>query len=207
LLFAFFGLLAEVVLLANHDLPVNPRYLLTGLIGLAAICGCCMSELVKNYKVWATPLLIGLVVLTKGSYNEMARELYNQEWAARASQNYAARIEPLPWHSAFIVGSRTPLVNFYLGVGARPYWAAIAPGARWPDDRLNAAIDDLLIAGRNVYVDLDPELWLSGARAKNREAAGLEMIVREYKLEHLHDSFYRIVEKRPADEATMRQAN
>jgi Dolichyl-phosphate-mannose-protein mannosyltransferase len=194
------GLTANLALLANHDLPVNPRYLLTGLPGLAAIAGWSLTELIKSHRVWATPLLIGLVVLTKGSYNYMAKELYDQEWAARAARDYVAKIEKLPWHSAFIVGSRTPLVNFYYWSGARPYWKTISPGAGWPDEKLDKAIDDLLDAGRSVYVDFDPELWLVGLREESREGRGLEMIKRLYKLEHIHSSFYRIIEKRTAQD-------
>jgi hypothetical protein len=73
---------------------------------------------------------------------------------------------------------------------------AVTPGAPWPDDKLNEAIQDFFYAGRKVYVDFDPELWQAGARGTSREAAGLEMIKREYRLEHLRDSFYRIVGRR-----------
>jgi len=148
--------------------------------------------------VWATPLLMGLIVLTKGSYNHMAKELYGQQWASRAARDYVAKITDLPWNSAFIVGARTPLVNFLAGVGSRPYWVAIAPGAPWPDEKLGEVIQDFFYAGRNVYVDFDPELWQSGAREKSREAVGVEMIKREYRLEHIRDSFYRIIEKHTA---------
>jgi hypothetical protein len=196
-LFALGGLgaMANLTMLANHDLSVNPRYLLTGLIGLAGACGWLLAQLIKHYRVWATPMLIGLMVLTKGSYNHMAKELYGQEWSARAARDYVEKVSDLSWNSAFIVGSRTPLIHFLAGVGARPYWVAITPGAPWPDEKLGDAIQDFFYAGRKVYVDFDPELWQSGAREKNREAAGLEMIKREYKLEHIRDSFYRILEK------------
>jgi hypothetical protein len=187
------GLVANLALLANHDLAVNPRYLMTGLIGLAAACGWCLAELTQRYRLWATPLLLGLVVLTKGSYNHMAKELYDQQWSARAARDYVAKVADLPWNSAFIVGARTPLINFMAGVKARPFWLTITPGAPWPDDRLGEAIQDFFYAGRNVYVDFDPELWQKGAREISREAAGLEMIKREYRLEHIRDSFYRIL--------------
>jgi hypothetical protein len=196
-LFGCLGLFANLVLLANHDLPVNPRYLLTGLLGLAVVCGWCLAEVIRFYRVWATPLIIGLMVLTKGTYNHMASELYDQEWAARATKKYISRIEALPWHAAFIVGSRTPLINFYYWLGARPYWKAVSPGSGWPDDKLDKAIDDLLDAGRTVYVDFDPELWQLGLRVENREGAGLEMIKREYQLEPVSDQFYRIIGRRP----------
>ncbi len=197
LFFGLFGLLADLALLTNHDLPVNPRYLMTGLIGVAAVCGWGLAELIKIHGLRAAPLLIGLVVLTKGSYNHTARDLYNQEWSARASINYMTRIEGLPWNSAFIIGSRTPLVNFYINIGARPYWKTIPTGSGWPDEKLDLAIDDLFMAGRVVYVDFDPEIWQSGLREKSREAPGLEMIKRRYQLEQIRDHYYRIIRKRP----------
>ena len=192
-----FGLLADAVLIANHDLSVNPRYMLTGLFGLAPVCGWCIAELSRRHRARALPLVLGLVVLTKGSYNHMARELYGQQWSARAARSYVARIENLPWNAGFIVGARTPLVHFLAGVGARPYWLTISPGAGWPDENLDQAIQDFFYAGRLVYVDFDPDLWQTGARETSREADDLARIKERYKLEHIRESFYRIVERLP----------
>jgi hypothetical protein len=190
------GLLAHLVLVANHDLPVNPRYLLTGLLGLAAICGWCLAELLKCHRIRALPLLIGLVVLSKGAYNQMYREVDGSEWAARAAKSYISRIEAMPWNSAFIVGARSPLVNLYYWIGARPFWKAVSPGSGWPDDRLDEVIDDLLLAGRVVYVDFDPDLWQVGSRKQSREGPGLEMIKQEYELEQVGEHFYRIAKRK-----------
>src|SRR6185436_17018581 len=121
---------------------------------------------------------------------------YDQNWTARAAQGYSNKIADLPWNAAFIVGARTPLIHFYNGVGARPYWQAIAPGAPWPDEKLSEKIDDLMMAGRAVYVDFDPELWQPGAREKSRESVGLEMIKHAYELEHVREQIYRIVKRR-----------
>jgi hypothetical protein len=201
--FACFGLLADLALIANHDLAVNPRYMLTGLIGLAPACGWCLSELIRRMRGRALPLLLGLLMLTKGSYNHMARELYGQQWSARAARDYFAKVERLPWNSGFIVGARTPLIHFFAGVGARPYWRTISPGADWPDgDRLDQAIQDFFSAGRLVYVDFDPELWQTGARKTSREADDLERLQRTYRLELLRDSFYRVVERLPHQTST-----
>ncbi|MBK7600920.1 MAG: glycosyltransferase family 39 protein [Acidobacteria bacterium] len=194
--FGLLGLLANLVLIINHDLSVNPRYMLTGLLGLAAICGWTLAEMVRFRGVWAAMVIVGLIVLTKGSYNNMSRELYNQEWAARESRNYFSKLGDMPWNSAFIVGSRTPLINFYAVIGARPYWKAIPIGSAWPDDKLDEAIDDLLIAGRLVYIDFDAEIWQAGQRKENREAPGLEMIKRDYEFEYLRESMYRVLGKK-----------
>lgn len=197
LLFGLCGLAADLALLLNHDLAVNPRYLLTGLLGLAAACGWCLAQLLRLRPVRGALVLCGIIALTKASYNHEAQELYDAEWNARGALNYLAKIEPLPWNSGFIVGSRSPLIHFYAGIGARPYWKAIASGAPWPDDKLGQVIDDFFYAGREVYVDFDPELWQPGARETSREAAGLEMIRQCYELEPIGDQFYRILTKRP----------
>ncbi|MBO0800653.1 MAG: glycosyltransferase family 39 protein, partial [Blastocatellia bacterium] len=195
-IFGALGLLADLVLLANHDLAVNPRYLMTGLLGLAAVCGWCLAELTTRFGLRALPLLLGLVVLSKSTFNNMYREVDGSKWAARAAKNYISRIEALPWNSAFIVGARSPLVSMYSWIGARPFWKTVAPGSGWPDDRLGEVIDDLLTAGRVVYVDFDPALWQVGSRKVSREAPGLAMIKREYELEHVRDDFYRIARRK-----------
>jgi len=200
------GLAADLVLLANHDLPVNPRYLLTGLLGLAAVCGWALAALLRLHLLRGALILLGLAALTKATYNYEAKELYDAEWNAHRSLAYIAQVEKLPWNSGFIVGLHSPLIHFLQGVGAHPYWKAIAPGAPWPDEKLDAAIQDYFYAGRIVYVDFDPELWQSGARENSREAAGLEKIKREYNLEWIHDSFYRIVEKRSVSPAAAHSA-
>lgn len=194
--FGGLGLLADLVLLANHDLPVNPRYVLTGLFGLAAICGWCLAELIRCYRLRAVPLLLGLIILSKGAYDRMYQEVDGSEWAARAAKNYISRIEALPWNSAFIVGSRTPLVNLYYWTGARPFWKTVPPGSGWPDEHLAQVIDDLLLAGRVVYVDFDPDLWQVGSRRQSREWPGLQMIKREYELVQVKDDFYRIARRK-----------
>lgn len=196
LLFGLCGLVADLVLLANHDLPVNPRYLLTGLLGLAAVCGWCLSELFRLRPLRGALVLASLIALTQATYNHEAKELYSAEWNAKRALSYMSKVEKLPWNSGFIVGLHSPLIHFLQGVGAHPYWKGIAPGAPWPDEKLDAAIQEYFYAGRIVYVDFDPELWQSGAREHSREAAGLEKIKREYKLELIQDSLYRIVGKR-----------
>jgi hypothetical protein len=92
----------------------------------------------------------------------------------------------------FIVGARTPLVNLYQRVHARPDWKTVSSGAPWPDDRLAQVIDSYLGEGRPVYVDFDPQLWVLGMREHSREAAGLEMIRQNYRLDAVRDSLYRI---------------
>src|SRR5262249_40625998 len=149
--------------------------------GLAAVCGWCLAELIRNYGVRAAPLLLGLIVLTKGTYNYMAKELYYQQWSARAAKNYVAKIIDLPWHSGFIVGAVTPLIHFLAAVGTRPYWKTISSGAGWPAGKLDEAIQEFFYAGRIVYVDFDPELWQPGVRGESRETNDLERIKQNYK--------------------------
>ncbi len=192
-----FGLLADLVLIANHDLAVNPRYLLTGMTGLAPLCGWCLARLIRRLRLRALPLLLGLLALTQGSYHHAALQLYQQQWASRAARDYVGRVRDLPWNAGFIVGARSPLIHFYAGIGARPYWKAVSSGAGWPDGAIHEAIQALYYAGRIVYVDFDPELWQAGARERNRELDELETIRREYDLQPVRGTLYRVLRRRP----------
>ncbi|HQR32517.1 MAG TPA: glycosyltransferase family 39 protein [Blastocatellia bacterium] len=196
-LFGLCGLLADLVLLANHDLPVNPRYALTGMLGLAAVSGWCLAELLKQRPVRGAIVLLGLIAMTQATWNYEAKELYSAEWNANAALRFIAKVKPLAWNSGFIVGQRSPLIHYFSSIGVQPHWRTISPGSGWPDDKLDKAIDDFFYAGRVVYVDFDPEIWQTGVRENSREAAGLDMIRRRYELEPVSDQFYRIVRKNP----------
>ena len=195
LFFGAVGLLANLSMLFNHDLPVNPRYLLTGHLGLAVICGWCLAEVIRTFRWRSLPLMLGLLVLTRAGYNIAAHKLYDDEWTALKAKAYIGKIDHLPWNSGFIVGSRAPLINYLAAIEAHPQWKAIPPGANWPDEKIDDAVDDLLYAGRIVYIDFDPEIWQIGARTTNRHAAGLETIRRTYELEFIQDNFYRIMKR------------
>lgn len=195
LVLGMLGLLADLVMLINHDLSVNPRYLLTGLVGLAPVCGWGLAELFRHAP-WRTALLTsGLAILTMVSFVQISPSLYWQDHHARAAAAYLERIRTFPWNSGFIVGARSPLVNFYAGIEARPSWKTISPGSGWPDDKLGEAIDDLLLAGRVVYVDFDPELWQHGARGRSREESGLRLIRERYCLKLVAGQLYQIVDR------------
>jgi hypothetical protein len=186
------GLLADLVLLANWDLPVNPRYPLTGLAGLAGLAGWGISELVARRPRWRTVVLVVFAVVSLTGIAGAWKFVRDQDPAAIAAKNYYEKIASFPGNSVFIVGARTPLVNFYQSVRARPDWKTVSSGAGWPDERLSGVIDGYISEGRPVYVDFDPKLWVVGMREHSREAAGLDMIRQRYKLEVVQDSLYRI---------------
>lgn len=192
------GLLANLALAANHNLLVNPRYLMTGLIGIAAMSGWCLAQWIKRYSGWKAAIpaatAIGLIVANLIiAYPQIRKE----ELAAHAAREYIAKLEGLPAKAIFIVGARTPLVNFYNSVGARPLWKTIPAGAGWPDDKLDEVIEGYLTGGIPVYVDFDQSLWNPGARS-SREAAGLEMIKRDYRLALARSPLlYRVSKKKP----------
>ncbi len=193
ILIGFFGLLAVIVLVANHDLAVNPRYLLTGLIGLAPLCGWWLAAWIKPEMQWRRMKFAALAALTLISLIGTGFYLHSVQWPqAEAAREYVATLSTLPDNAVFIVGRHTPLVNFYQRIGARPHWQAIPSGSGWPDDRLEAVIDSHLAEGRPVYVDLDEKLWNEGMREHRREAAGLELIRQRYELGLMKNSLYRL---------------
>jgi hypothetical protein len=132
--------------------------------------------------------------LMLGNLSVAYPHLCNQE-SARAASEYLAKLDGLPLEAVFIVGARTPLVNFYNSVGARPLWKTIPAGAGWPDERLNEVIDGYLADGIPVYVDFEQSLWDPEPRS-SREAAGLERIKRDYQLSWIRSPlFYQISKK------------
>ncbi len=192
-LFGMAGLGTSLVLLVNHDLSVNPRYLLMGLPGLAAVSGWALAELFKWRADVAGGVVIAIAFLTAGVFTQLGKDNYDQLWNARAARRYLAGIDYLPSNSVFIVGARTPLVNFYARLGARSGWATIQPGSGWPDERLRSVIDGYLTSGRPVFVDFNRDLWQLGERQTRREEIGLEMLRRECQLELVHDQFFRVL--------------
>ncbi|HWQ36373.1 MAG TPA: glycosyltransferase family 39 protein [Blastocatellia bacterium] len=190
---SLFGLLSVIVLIANHDLAVNPRYLLTGLVGIAPLCGWWLAGWLSATR-WRRAVLSSLSALTLLSLIGMAIFLERVQWPrTRAARDYAVKISVLPEQAVFIVGRRTPLVNFHQRIGARPDWQTVPYGSGWPDDKLGEVIDSHLKAGRPVYVDFDAALWSEGMRDHSREAAGLQMIRQSYRLEAVKDSLCLIV--------------
>ncbi|MFM8394312.1 MAG: glycosyltransferase family 39 protein [Acidobacteriota bacterium] len=195
LILGMLGLLADIVMLINHDLSVNPRYLLTGMIGLVPVCGWGLADIYDRSPWRALVLTCGLAVLSLANFVQISPQYYWQARNAAATAAYLERIRDFPWNSGFIVGARSPLINFYAAIEAQPSWKTISPGAGWPDDKLDEAIDDLLLAGRVVYVDFDPELWQHGARASSREANGLRLIRERYCLRPVVGELFQIIER------------
>jgi hypothetical protein len=191
LLLACCGLVSVIAQAANHDLALNPRYLLIGLPSLAPWCGWRLAH-------WRSKrILIALVALTLVSLVGMQIFLERYQWPMTyATRDYSVKISALPDRAVFIVGKRTPLVNFYRRIGAHPDWQTIAFGSGWPDDKLGAVIDAHLKEGRPVFVDFDEKIWTEGMRTHSREAAGLEMIRRTYKMETVRDSLCRLIERK-----------
>ncbi len=187
------GLLADIALIANHDLSLNPRYLLTGMVGLAPVCGWGLARMFQREWWRGAAMAAGVVVLTLVNFIQLSADVYWQQRNSTAAAAYLRRIESFPWNSAFIVGARSPLINYYAGIEARPWWKTISPGSGWPDEQLGAVIEDLRFAGRPIFIDFDPEIWQSGAREHSREAAGLTMIRQCYQLQHVQDQLFRIV--------------
>ena len=201
LMFGLAGLIATFALLFNHDLPVNPRYLLLGLPGLAAVSGWGLARLLKWRDDLGAGVVILLIFLTAGVFVQLGKENYDAEWNARAARRYLSRIDYLPSNSVFVVGARTPLVNFYIGLGARSDWKTIQPGSGWPDAQLSATITRYLAEGRPVFVDFDRDLWHLGEGRARREEIGLEVLRRTCQLELISGHLYRILRCRLPDES------
>jgi len=192
-LLGLLGLTADLALSRTHYLSYSPRYLLTGLIGLAAISGWFLAELITRYRgsKAAIPAVIA-IGLTVANLITFYPYFHKDVLAAQAAREFLAKITDLPEDAVFIVGAHTPLVNFYRISGARKFWNVIPVGAGWPDDKLDQVIDSYLAEGVPVFVDFDENLWNPGF-INSREAAGLQMIKRVYQLDLVRGpTLYRI---------------
>ena len=179
-----------------HQVATDSSYLLTGLIGLAPLCGWRLAEWSREQTTWHGVGLALLAALTVSGLVGAAIFLHRVQWPHTiAARDYAAMISTLPEQAVFLVGRRTPLVNYYQRIGAHPGWQTIPFGAGWPDARLGEVVDDYLKAGRPVFVDFDETIWSEGMRARSREAVGLELLRREYRLEPVTASLFRVVGK------------
>lgn len=190
------GLLSMIVLIANHDLSLNPRYLLTGLLGIAPLCGQLLAE---RWRMVPPPrmLLVSLIALTILNLSGVLAFLHRVQWPrTKAASEYRQKIQSLPDNAVFIVGRHSPLIDFYRRIGARPEWRVIAFGSAWPDERLGEVIDQHRRAGRAVYVDFDPQLWDKTMRDHSREAPGLLRIQQEYKLIPISGSLMLVSDRR-----------
>jgi hypothetical protein len=187
------GIFSMMVLLLNHDLALNPRYLLTGLLGMAPLCASLLTNHLHQHRQQRRALPLAAATLTLLSLLGVFVFLYAFQWPRTiAARGYLEKTDGLPNNAVFIVGRNSALIDFYRRIGTRPDWRVIAFGSAWPDEKISEVIDAHLRQGRSVYVDFDPQLWDKTMRDHSREAAGLERIRQQYQLILVRDSLMQI---------------
>ncbi|HVG37878.1 MAG TPA: glycosyltransferase family 39 protein, partial [Pyrinomonadaceae bacterium] len=161
---AAIGLAANLSLIMQYSVVINGRYLLTGLPGIVPLVadyfvraevrrtkrtGVALSVVVAAIAL--VTLVIGVAVYPMAAPT-IAKHGYTK-W-------YRARLSALPQENAVVMaGTGTVSVTFWRGVGLGR-WEVIGTGGGWPGDNLTGVIEDHLRAGRRVFLDADPRLWM-----------------------------------------------
>ena len=163
LLLGALGLVADLLLFLNYSTAVNWRYFLTGLPALAPFTA---NYLIRNLRerfgsirlAFASCLAALLILAVAFS---IAIRPVSEAFIQRRgmSKDYRERLLQLPRDAVMISGSQTVAVTYWKAIGAGQ-WETIGTGGGWPGDQFQPLIESYLKAGRRVFLDSDPRLWL-----------------------------------------------
>lgn len=148
-------LLVLLALAAYQDLLYSPRFLLVATPGLALLVGAAIAARASR-PGWPRAALLVSALALLGGWLALAPE----RDCHLASRELATELRDLPDGSLLLIGQATPLVSYLREAGAVGDLETIAPGWTWPGPALGETIDQALAAGRPVYIDEDPRLWL-----------------------------------------------
>ena len=175
-----------VTLLINHDLPVNPRFIMPAAWMLAPVAAGGLAALLaigrkadrRRAAVVAAVLI--LVVATLSFFTWQGVVVYHFLAARRKAAAFEVMMQ-MPSNAFVIPGPSTP-VAYYLGRMGVKDFDIIASGWGWPgSEELTREVVEALAEGREVYANLDPEDW-RGSR-DNPEWDQLQVLASRYELD------------------------
>lgn len=179
LLAAAVGLFADALLFFNYSTTINWRYFLTGLPVLAPLAADyfvrSQSEKLKSIRRGFITAVAGVVVIAIAMgvlFQKRSDEYLNRLVLAKG---YYETLKMIPTDAVVMAGSQTVAVTYWRGIGAGQWWH-IGVGAGWPAGRLEEEVNGHLIAGRRVFVDVDPRWWqpCSWQQVEIRELAAIQ---------------------------------
>lgn len=200
-------------LLINHDLEVNPRFILP--LGwmvvpflasvLAAWCQAASARATRRRVslACAVVLVLGATALAAGwpviqrYYMEFADEQYLVHQAMRS----------LPQGSVVVAGPGTPVAGYLRRVGVRPDLVVIASGWDWPrpshppGKTLEQTVDGYLAQGRPVFVNVDPRSWTRTLRV-SQEWEQLKAVIDAHSLSRPSARLAYLAQLLPAEPAS-----
>ncbi|MFB3892528.1 MAG: hypothetical protein ACE15C_10955 [Phycisphaerae bacterium] len=164
-------------LAVNHDLSVNPRFIIPAAWLLSPVAAAAVDAWLVGRRRWqslrlgvAAALVIGLggAGLVAG-WGEIQRTHFDYS----NSQARMLRVMlKLPDDTAVIPGpGGTPVAGYLNRLGVK-HFSIVRSGWDWPGDKLGEVISGHLAAGRRVFIDLDEKDWTRTLR-KNDEFEAL----------------------------------
>jgi Dolichyl-phosphate-mannose-protein mannosyltransferase len=179
LLMAATGLFADALLFLNYSTTINWRYFLTGLPALAPLAADYFQrsqrEKLRSERRGFVTAVAGvlLIAIAMGLlFQPRSNEYLNRLALAK---DYNQRLALMPSDAVVIAGAQTVAVTYWRGIGAGQ-WEHIGVGAGFPAGSLQKKIEEYLLAGRRVFLDIDPRWWqpCSWQQAEIRELVAIE---------------------------------
>jgi len=198
---ALVGLFSDLVLLLHYSLPLNWRYLLTGLPALVPLVADffmrSQTKLLGSERRAFVSVLLGVICISVLS-SRLTWPISREYVAMRAlTKDYRERLAVVPHDAVMISGSQSIAVNYWRGLGTGA-WDAIGTGGGWPGAHLAASIDGYLKADRRVFLDTDARWWspCGWQAAEVRELAAIED---SFRFRRVTDTIYEL---RPLTDAS-----
>lgn len=158
-----------VSLALNHDLSVNPRFVMPAVWMLSPVIAGALAAARRarprlrfpREVVWAALLAAQGAALLAG-WGLLGRTYFDY---ARSQERIHHAMVRMPSDALVIAGPGTPVARYLLRLGEKDF-RVIGSGWRWPDSRQRLArrIDEALGRGRPVYANLSPTDWKRIAR-------------------------------------------
>lgn len=191
-------------LVANHDLVVNPRFVLPLMWILAPMAAAGIAATVVRfsgrYRLRLAAALLTVVISGGMMVWSKAGMIQHYYFGFIDSQRrvYDSMLD-MPEDSAVVAGPGTP-VAMYLNRLRMKDFEIVASGWMWPDGDLKRVLGRYLDEGRNVYVNCDSNDWLRTYR-KSGEWDTLLEAIRDYQVEDAGPPMVRLI-KLQADGGT-----
>jgi len=152
-----------LTLLVNHDLSVNPRFIIPGVWVLAPVAAAALDAALvgrrKRYRLrlacaTGAVLIAGALSMTFGWAGVRT---YYLRAADRQLRAFRVMLQ-LPSDAVVIAGPATP-VAFHLNRLEKKRFEVIRSGWGWPGEKLAQRVHAALEKGKRVYANMDAESW------------------------------------------------
>ena len=171
-------------LLLNHDLSVNPRFILPLMYAAAPVVAAAVAALLsqpawrRRFSPGRTVAAAALVCGALFAVQWHMAHLFFLGYADGQYRLYRA-VEALPHDAVVVGGPATPMVGYLNRLGGR-HLRNIPSGWYWPRGRLAERLDRWMRRGRPVFANLHPGYWNSEDR-KSGEWEELESAAKLYR--------------------------